>query len=350
MTIPGRLSGVVGGVPRSSGFQASLGDTLPFRTLPSTSFGRARSDEKLATLQREHAASLQHGQELQRWVGDGALHLDLKRKGTYSGQPETRGSCERKSGKKQRHELSSPRLAGPEAPGQCQCHGLAQIAARQIDLPEVASVGARSVGARAWGLRELSLAPARLSRLRVRFCFIPCTRGRGLLAATATLPFGGSLERPVQLRAELQASRFGFGLQISESDPRSSQSSKASAKALTPATSTWPRLSAVSVPLDCKAKAWSASLSFHDASVHRQLAVGLDDLASALLKQLVLLQMELSKLDLLQGLPRSGWAAACCDWLLHAARRNSENAQRKQRPSAAAGASGGAHSVRSPGS
>ena len=41
---------------------------------------------------------------------------------------------------------------------------------------------------------------------------------------------------PQNLRAELQASRFGFGLQISESDPRSSQSSKASAKALTLAT------------------------------------------------------------------------------------------------------------------
>ena len=91
----------------------------------------------------------------------------------------------------------------------------------------------------------------------------------------------------------------------------------------------WARLSAASVPLDCKAKAWSASLSFHDASVHRQLAVGLDDLAGALLKQLVLLQVELPKLDLLQGLPRSGWAAACCGWLLHAAQLNSEDGQRK---------------------
>ena len=157
---------------------------------------------------------------------------------------------------------------------------------------------------------------------------------------------------PQSLRAELQASRFGIGLQISESAPRSSQSSKASAKALTLATPmpSWARLSAASVPLDCKAKACSASLSFHDASRHRQLAVGLDDLAGALLKQLVLLQVELPKLDLLQGLPRSGWAAACCGWLLHAARLNSENAQRKHRPSAAAGASGRARSGRSPGS
>ena len=127
----------------------------------------------------------------------------------------------------------------------------------------------------------------------------------------AQVQLGQSAVCPQSLRAELQASRFGFGLQISESDPRTSQSSKASAAALTLATPmpSCPRLSAASVPLDGKAKAWSASLSFHDASEHRQLA-GLDDLAGALLKQLVLLQVELRKLDLLQGLPRSGWAAA----------------------------------------
>jgi len=121
--------------------------------------------------------------------------------------------------------------------------------------------------------------------------------------------------RPQGLRAELRTSRFGFGFEcsgeakdwggrFSESDPRSSQSSKASAKALTPATSTWLRLRATSVVLDCKAKAWSASLSFHsDASVHRQLAAGLNDLAAALLK------VELPKLDLLQDLWGSARAA-----------------------------------------
>ena len=285
---------------------------MPLRTLPSTSFGRGRCDEELATLQREHA-SLQHAQELHCWVGDGALHL--KRKGSHSDSQRSREAV-----REPRALVTPPGRSGDPWPvPRRPCPNRSPSDRARL------GGGARLVGAR--GLRELSLAPARLSclGLKVRFRFIACTRGRGLLAATATLPFGGSLERPVQLRAELQASRFGFGLQISESDPRSSQSSKASAKALTPATSTRPRLRAASVPLDCKAKAWSASLSFHDASVHRQLPVGLDDLAGALLKQLVLLQMELPKLDLLQGLPRSGWDAACCGWLLRAARPNSEN-------------------------
>ena len=64
------------------------------------------------------------------------------------------------------------------------------------------------MGARAWGLRELSLAPARLSCLRVRFCDMPCTRGRGLLAATATLPFGRSLLKGV----------YNWSLGLRESD------------------------------------------------------------------------------------------------------------------------------------
>ena len=47
------------------------------------------------------------------------------------------GSCERKSGKKPRQEVSSPRLTGLEGPGQCR-RGLTQIApiaARQIEPP-----------------------------------------------------------------------------------------------------------------------------------------------------------------------------------------------------------------------
>ena len=106
------------------------------RTLPSTSFGRAPSGEELATLQREHA-SLQLGQELQRWLGDHALHL--KRKGSHSDSQRRWEAVERKSGSK---PLSSPRLAGPEGPGG-QCHrGLAQIApsaARQIEPPLLAA-------------------------------------------------------------------------------------------------------------------------------------------------------------------------------------------------------------------
>ena len=52
------------------------------------------------------------------------------------------------------------------------------------------------------------------------------------------------------------------------------------------------------------------NVSHHASSVHRQLAAGLNDLAGALLKELVLLQVELWKLLLLQDLLRSGWAAA----------------------------------------
>ena len=70
-----------------------------------------------------------------------------------------------------------------------------------------------------------------------------------------------------------------------------------------------PRLSAASVPLSCKAKDWSASTrrSSHGvASVHGHLAAGLNDLAGALLKELVVLQVELRELLLLHDLPRSG--------------------------------------------
>ena len=186
---------------------------LPFRTLPSTSFGRARSDEELATLQREHA-SLQHARELQRWVGDGALHLDLKRKGSHSDSQRRWEAVRERAGKKPLHQLSSPRLAGPEGPGQCHL-GLAQIApiaptaARQIEPPlhsacseslqggALDSLEKRGLGLRknnsgvavsllqaAWQLpasrrakapSSPTLLPARLSCLRVRFCLIACT-------------------------------------------------------------------------------------------------------------------------------------------------------------------------------
>ena len=65
-------------------------------------------------------------------MGDGPLHL--KRKGTHSDSQRRWEAVRERAGKKPRHELSSPRLAGPEGPGQCHM-GLAQIAAYQIEPP-----------------------------------------------------------------------------------------------------------------------------------------------------------------------------------------------------------------------
>ena len=84
----------------------------------------------------KESASLQLGQELHRWVGDGALHL--KRNGSHS-DSQRRWEAVRERAGKTPYELSSPRLAGPEGPGQCHFHfGLAQIApiaAPQIEPP-----------------------------------------------------------------------------------------------------------------------------------------------------------------------------------------------------------------------
>ena len=142
------------------------------------------------------------------------------------------GSCERKSREKTRHELSSPRLAGLEGSGQCHV-GLAQIApiaARQIEPPlhpaylerlqdgALDSLEKRGLGFRknnsgvAASLLQVQLTVAaslkkgesafladcgsRKAQLLEGPILLDCL---GLLAATATLPFGGTLEGPVQL-------------------------------------------------------------------------------------------------------------------------------------------------------
>ena len=58
----------------------------------------------------------------------------LKRKDTHSDSQRRWEAVRERAGKKPRHQLSSPRLAGPAGPGQCHV-GRAEIAARQIEPP-----------------------------------------------------------------------------------------------------------------------------------------------------------------------------------------------------------------------
>ena len=93
------------GVPVSRLLWETLCPSEPCRRLHS---GRARSDEELATLQREHA-SLQHAQELHRWVGDRALHL--KREGSHSDSQRTGQAVRERAGRS--HATSSRHPAWP---------------------------------------------------------------------------------------------------------------------------------------------------------------------------------------------------------------------------------------------